>query len=126
MVERLYVATEYFYVSIELVEARRNYVATEQFYVATELAKEGRIYRDRGFLCRDRAGHDGKLYRTRQCWACEGWSIQQALGAQDKGACAIGEFCCDREFSIVTDLDIVKKNKKKTPGIWGVTTIYSL
>ena len=37
---------------------------------------------------------------------------RQALGAQDKGACATGEFCRDRDFSITTNLDSDEKKKK--------------
>ena len=36
-----------------------------------------------------------------------------SLGAHDRGAHAIGEFCLDGEFSIVIDLDSDKKKKKK-------------
>ena len=40
---RFSVTTEYFYVTTELVKAKRNYVATEKFYVAIELVRVGRI-----------------------------------------------------------------------------------
>ena len=56
----------------------------------------------------------------------------QGLGARmtrskrlhDKDVHATEEFCRDRDFPVVTDLGSDKKQKKKTPGIWGVTAWY--
>ena len=42
------------------------------------------------------------------------------LSVHDSGACETKVFCCDRDFSIMTDLysrKKSKKRKKRTPGI---------
>ena len=44
----------------------RLYVAIEYFYVVIELAREGRISIAIGDFYRDRPGHDRKLCRTPQ------------------------------------------------------------
>ena len=122
---RNYVAINQFYVLIELARVGRIYVAIEDFYVATELAMiESSATHDRAgrakagtcdsvVLCcvvteeamsGDRPGQARVTYQARRA--------RQALGADDKGACTIGEFYHNREFSITADLD---SDEKKRP-----------
>ena len=82
-----YVATKQFYVEIELAKVRRNSVATEDFWVATELATTKVLYCPQQSRARTTGMHT-LLGRT-----------------HDRSVSAIKEFCCDKEFSIATDLD---------------------